>query len=103
MANYYEVSVRDVTDASCVGLGFGDTPQGEPRICIALEGEPINPELDPAWHRLNWISMTEACAHDLYELLHTYFNENPFVETEAEYFKRHFPNFPETPDDKDTP
>jgi len=69
MANYYEYSIQDVTEPECVGVGFGDAPDGTARICISMEGEPVNPELDSSWHKVGWKAITPACARSLYEQL----------------------------------
>jgi len=69
MANYYEYSIADVTDPECVGVGSGDAPDGSMRICVSMEGEPINPELDSSWHKVDWRALTPACARSLYEQL----------------------------------
>jgi hypothetical protein len=69
MANYYEYSIQDVTEPECVGVGCGDAPDGSARICISMEGEPVNPDLDSSWHKVGWKAITPACARHLYEQL----------------------------------
>lgn len=70
MANYHEISVRECTKSGEVGLSFGEAPNGEERICIALGGPRINPYLTNEWEEANWISLSEECAITLYDLLH---------------------------------
>lgn len=67
--NYHECSIRECTDTNQVGLGYGDTPDGESRVCVSLGGPKINPSLPDGWEEIGWISMTEECAVHLYELL----------------------------------
>jgi hypothetical protein len=73
MANYYDVSIADVTNPDLIGFGHGDTPSGEKRICISLEGDAINTHLDESWTRVDWRALTEDCARHLYEMLHAHF------------------------------
>jgi hypothetical protein len=84
MANYYDFSVVDVTDPDCVGVSTGDGPNDSPRICISLEGAPINSHIvdrvvsidsstwapdGRTWVDVNWRALTLTCAKELYELL----------------------------------
>ena len=69
MANYHEYAVREVTDPEAIGVGVGDAPDGSVRVCISLEGTPINPGLAPEWQGINWASLTPACARTLFEAL----------------------------------
>lgn len=69
MANYHEYSTRECTKQSEVGLGYGSTPDGEPRVCVALGGDRINPEMEDGWGSSGWISMTDDVAAHLHELL----------------------------------
>jgi hypothetical protein len=69
MANYYEYSIADVTDPDCVGIGTGKGPDGSCRICVSMEGKPVNPELDSSWHEVGWKALTPACARSLYAQL----------------------------------
>lgn len=69
MANYHDFSVLEVTDPAEIGSGSGETPEGEFRYCIALSGKPVNLDLGPGWHEINWMSLTPACAVELYSLL----------------------------------
>lgn len=72
MANYYEWSIADVTDPDKVATAHGDAPDGTPRICISLEGEPIHPHIASEWHGdggVNWRALTPRCARTLYRLL----------------------------------
>ena len=69
MANYHEYAVREVTDADHVGTGTGTDADGKERVVVSLDGKPINPELGQEWQKINWTSLTPACAKRLYELL----------------------------------
>lgn len=73
MANYHEFATRECTKQSEVGLGYGSTPAGESRICVALGGGSINPEMEGGWGAEGWISLTEDVAAHLYELLSQHF------------------------------
>jgi len=84
MANYYEFSIADVTNPDCVGVSVGDDPNDSPRICVSLEGTPINTQIvdrvvdidgsawspnGRTWADVNWRALTLTCAKELYELL----------------------------------
>lgn len=69
MANYFEYSVRDVTDTEAVGVGTGQAPDGSVRICVALEGVKVNANLAPMYSEINWSALTADAAKQLYELL----------------------------------
>ena len=76
MANYYEQCTREVTDVDLVGLGFGETPTGEKRYCVSIQGKKINEGLDPWFdEEPRWVSMTPECAKELYGLLAMYFGK----------------------------
>lgn len=87
MANYHEWSHLEVVEESGVGVGTGDSG-GEPRICVSLEGVEINAQLASSTKALNWVSLTPACAKELYEQLtlvsHFWKEEQKMPDPEAE-------------------
>lgn len=76
MANWYEWSVLEVTDTDLVCVGTGYTPALREhnralRICVSLTGDDINQDIADSAKDEHWVSMTPACAKELYELLGT--------------------------------
>jgi hypothetical protein len=69
MADYYSISVRDVTEPEKVGFSMHDVPDGTYRVFVSLEGLPINIDIDPEWKVVNWSALTLPCAEHLCELL----------------------------------
>jgi hypothetical protein len=68
--NYFEISGIDVIDPARVGMGSGRNDRDEYRVCIALDGTELAPNIDGSWREHGgWISLTEACAVQLHELL----------------------------------
>lgn len=67
MANYHDCCVRECTDSDLIGVGLGDTEEGEERICISFEGEEL--EISERWKKINWTSLNYECAKALYENL----------------------------------
>lgn len=64
-------------------MGYGDAPDGSDRICIAIGGTPINPEIaeqlchdgdERTMRDLNWRALTVDAARTLYELLRAHFD-----------------------------
>ena len=71
MANYYEYSIKLVSNPDHVGVGLGDAPDGKEVICVGLEGAPINPELPENAKATGWIALTPECAKELLRILKT--------------------------------
>lgn len=74
MANYFERAALDVTNPDLVGVGSGDTPAGDARICVSLGGVPTpaavdGQGLDAAVVHADWIALTPAAARELHKLL----------------------------------
>lgn len=67
--NYYTCCILACDNVELIGVGTGETPEGEPRICVALEGAPIHPHVDGAYRAANWIALTDECARELFHLL----------------------------------
>ena len=73
MADYYEISVRDVDNPDMVGISWHEAPDGTGRFFLGLEGKPINQNLDLEWQRINWSALTTPCAEKLSDALLTMF------------------------------
>lgn len=69
MANRHEISIRECIVPELIGVGTGETPEGELRVCISFEGKKINPDLNRDWQDINWTSLSIECAKELFETL----------------------------------
>lgn len=62
--NLHEIAVNEVRDPADIQVGEGKSEEGDPRVCIAIRGEPIHFELEPGFDQLGWSSLTpESAAH----------------------------------------
>jgi hypothetical protein len=69
MANYYEHSVRLVSDPRKVGTGGGWDERDRKFVCVALEGVRINRHLAEDTVAANWMALNKKCARELLKLL----------------------------------
>lgn len=70
MADYYAGCTREVTDPDTIGVGTATTPGGEFRLCISLEGEPINEHLGGDWDaKVRWVAVCPEGAKSLLDAL----------------------------------
>jgi len=70
MADYFGVCTREVTNPDYIGVGTAMTPGGAFRLCISLEGEPINEHLGPDWDaKVRWVAVCPEGAKSLLDAL----------------------------------